>query len=90
LFSSNKDDDFTLRMFTTNLCIMRSNKKLEKERAPFTMLSHKVSKINTNRFKTLSESLEGSLEDGLSNIDQEAKLKKIKLFLSFTHLTVTV
>ncbi len=86
-----EDDDFTLRMFSNGLCIMRSYEGLEKkDKAPFMMLQHAASKENSERFKTLSDSLDNAVDDGLSSIQNEIKIKKIKSFPTFTHLLIDV
>lgn len=85
-----EDDDFTLRMFTSKLCIIRSHYKIEKAIAPFTMLEHSASKANNVRFKQLTNSLRLKEHDGLCNIDLLVEIKSIRHYLTFTHLLINV
>ena len=81
-----EDDDFTLRMFSRGLCIVRDYQSLNLKGvrlsdstnlAPFTMFNHKPSRVNTDRFKVLTNSFWNSKNDGLKNI-KELTVDKIK------------
>jgi len=85
-----EDDDFTLRMFTSNLCIMRSKVEIETGVAPFTMLEHLPAKENSVRFKQLANSLRFKQYDGISNIESLTDIKSINYYLTFTHLFINV
>lgn len=86
-----EDDDFTLRMFTSDLCIIRPKKQEESNRkAPFTMLEHSASKSNNARFQQLVNSMKVKKQDGYSNIDHLTEIESIKLFPTFTHLLINV
>ena len=83
-----EDDDWTLRMFTTDLCIMRP--VINTPTAPFIMLYHEPSKANTKRFQQLSTALVTKYTDGLSNIENLTDLVEVKKYSTFTHLVVDV
>lgn len=84
-----EDDDFQIRMFSTNLCIMRPS-VTSYSKAPFTMLPHESSRANGDRFSVLSHALERQAQDGLSNILSLSKVVNVKMFKSFTYLAIQV
>jgi hypothetical protein len=58
--------------------------------APFQMLTHSKSKSNGDRFGKLSNALTRQATDGYSNINKLTKIIDVKLFKTFTYLSVQV
>jgi hypothetical protein len=91
-----EDDDWTLRMFNKNLCIMRPNEYIngyepmndQITMPPFIMMPHDVSKVNKKRFSVLSESLQRQFTDGLFNILNLIEINKVTFHQTFTHLLI--
>lgn len=86
-----EDDDFTLRMLRTHLCIMRPS-RLEtlRQSAPFFMLPHAPSKRNKGREHTLVDSFWSHHTDGLNNIRELSEVVTVVAYPTFTHLLVNV
>jgi beta-1,4-galactosyltransferase 1 len=95
-----EDDNFTMRMFSNGLCIIRQTSRTTSQAqmgdealAPFTMLRHIPStppKMKEQRFWTLKRSIENFDNDGLNNIDDVSQIVKMQYFKAFTHLLVKV
>ena len=85
-----EDDDFTLRMFSNQMCIMRPGDGDKSNAPPFIMLAHQASKQNSNRLKLLSDSMDNAFTDGLNNIESVSVIKKNATFKTFTYLLVSV
>ncbi len=58
--------------------------------APFMMLKHGKSKSNGDRFGILSNALTRQSTDGYSNIEKITKVLDVKLFKTFTYLTIEI
>ncbi|CAF1093720.1 unnamed protein product [Brachionus calyciflorus] len=84
-----EDDDFQVRMFNSNLCIMRPGLVVG-EKASFMMLPHDSSKANHGRFSYLSNALIRQSQDGLSNIQHLVQVVNLKYLKSFTYLAIKV
>lgn len=85
------DDDFQLRMFSTNLCIMRPNVTLESTSpAPFIMLTHRKTNANNKRFSMLTSALTRQFQDGLTDIKNLVEIRNVTLYPTFTHLAINV
>ena len=69
---------------------MRPNKNKEESIAPFVMLEHAASKVNSNRHNLLINALRSKSKDGASNEERLTEIKKIKFFPTFTHLLIDV
>jgi hypothetical protein len=86
-----EDDDWTLRMFNLQLCIMRPQQSEKNSNAAaFTMLAHPPSTENKRRLSILSQAIERQPSDGLSNIKSLTKITHVTYMKLFTHLLVDV
>jgi hypothetical protein len=81
-------DDFHLRMYDTGFCVSRPDNTSTPTLIRLDLENERNPEEDPNAFSRLSQAITKQYDDGLFNIKKLTKIVEIKLYKTFTHLSV--